>query len=85
LKILNYVVTSNHIHLLVVESCWTENIAVGDIGFVEETKARLGIKGMGRRIEEQEADRFVLREESEPYSVVFGPENKCLSPYNSYF
>jgi hypothetical protein len=35
------------------ESCWTESIAVGGIGFVEETKARLGIKGIGRRIEEQ--------------------------------
>jgi putative transposase len=66
------------------ESCWTESIAVGGIGFVEETKARLGIKGIGRRIEEQEADRFVLREEAEPYSAVFDPENRCLSLYNSY-
>ena len=66
------------------ESCWTESIAVGGIGFVEETKARLGIKGMGRRIEEQEADRCVLREESEPYSAVFNPENGRLSPDNSY-
>jgi hypothetical protein len=53
------------------EGCWTESIAVGGIGFVEETKARLGIKGMGKRIEEQEAARCVLREESEPYSAVF--------------
>lgn len=45
------------------ESCWTESVAVGCIDFVEETKARLGIKGMGRRIEEQEADRCVLRED----------------------
>ncbi len=48
------------------ESCWTESIAVGGIGFVEETKSRLGIMGMGRRIEEQEAGRCVLREEFEP-------------------
>ena len=44
----------------------------------------LGIKGMGREIEEQEADRCVLREESEPYSAVFDPENGRLSPDNSY-
>ncbi len=67
------------------ESCWTESIAVGGIGFVEETKARLGIKGMGRRIEEQEADRYVLREETEPYSAVFDPKNGRLNPDNSYF
>ena len=67
------------------ESCWTESIAVGGIGFVEETKATLGIKGMGRRIEEQEADRCVLREESEPYSAVSDPENGRLSPDNSYY
>lgn len=66
------------------ESCWTESIAVGGIGFVEETKSRLGIKGMGRSIEEQEADRCVLREEFEPYSAVFDPENESLSPNNSY-
>jgi len=30
------------------ESCWTESIAVGGIGFIEETKATLGIKGSSR-------------------------------------
>jgi REP element-mobilizing transposase RayT len=67
------------------ESCWTESIAVGDIGFVEETKSRLGIMGIGRRIEEQEAGRCVLREEFESYSTVFDPENGRLSLNNSYF
>ena len=67
------------------DSCWTESIAVGSIGFVEETKARLGIKGIGRRIEEQKTDRCVLREESEPYSAVFDPQNGRLSTENSYF
>ena len=67
------------------ESCWTESVAVGGIGFVEETKAMLGIKGMGKRVEEQEAGRCVLREEFEPYSAVFVPENGCLSPDNSCF
>ena len=67
------------------ESCWTESIAVGSIDFVEETKSRLGIMGIGRRIEGQEADRCVLREEFEPYSAVFDPENGPLSLNNSYF
>ena len=67
------------------ESCWTENFVVGGIGFVEESKARLGIMGIGRRIEGQEADRCVLREEFEPYSAVFDPENGPLSLNNSYF
>jgi putative transposase len=67
------------------ESCWTESIAVGDIGFVEETKSLLGMKGIGRRIEELEADRCLLKEEFEPYSAVIDPENECLSPNNSYF
>ena len=67
------------------ESCWTESIAVGGIDFVKETKSRLGIMGMGRRIEEQEAGRCVLREEFEHYSTVFDPENGRLSLNNSYF
>lgn len=67
------------------ERCWTESIAVGGIGFVEETRSRLGIKGMGRRIEEQEADRSVLREEFGSYNTVFDPQNGRLSPNNSYF
>jgi hypothetical protein len=41
--------------------------------------------GMGRRIKEQEAGRCVLREEFEPYSTVFDPENGRLSLNNSYF
>jgi hypothetical protein len=36
------------------KSCWAESVAVGDISFVEETKSRIGIMGMGKRIEEQE-------------------------------
>lgn len=39
---------------------------------------------MGRRIEEQETGLCVLREEFEPYSGVFDPENERLSLNNSY-
>ena len=36
--------------------CWTESNAVGSIGYVEEIKARLGIKGIGKRIENQKTN-----------------------------
>ena len=65
------------------ESCWTESIAVGGPGFVEEIKTGLGMKGIGRRIEDLEAGRCVLREEFEPYSADFALENGVLSPINS--
>lgn len=67
------------------ESFWTESIAVGGIGFVEEIKTRLGRQGMGRKIKQLEADRCVLREASAPYRVDFGPQKVALSSDNSYF
>lgn len=66
------------------ESYWTESIVVGSVSYVEEVKIRLGIKGIGRRIEEQEAGRFVLREDLEFYSSDFELQNGRLSPNNSY-
>ncbi len=66
------------------ESCWTEGVAVGSMKFVEETKAKLGIIGIGKKIE-QGLDRCVLKEEFESYSAVFAHENKPLSPNNSYY
>ncbi|ABQ27059.1 transposase [Geotalea uraniireducens] len=67
------------------ESCWTESIAVGSSGFIEETKAKLGIKAAGRRIAEQQEDRFVLKEEHAPYNAGFRNQMGLLSPENSYF
>ena len=67
------------------ESCWTKSIAVGSSSFVEETKVKLGIKARGRRIEEQQEDRFVLREEPAPYNGDFHPQKGHLSSENSYY
>ncbi|MGE4544137.1 MAG: transposase [Pedobacter sp.] len=67
------------------ESFWTESIAVGGMGFIEDIKTRLGRQGLGRKIEQLEADRCVLREASEPYRVDFGPQKVVLSSNNSYF
>lgn len=67
------------------ESCWTESIAVGSVAYVEEIKAKLGIKGSGRRIEEQEVGPCVLREAPAPYNAVFSPQNESLNQDNGYF
>ena len=58
-----------------------ESIAVGSANFIEETKARLGINGIRRRIEVLQG---VLREESAPYNADFDPQKRCLSLENSY-
>lgn len=67
------------------ESCWTESISVGSSSFIDETKVKLGIKAKGRRIEEQQEDRFVLREAPEPYGVDYYPQKGLLRSENSYY
>jgi putative transposase len=46
---------------LVRESKWTESVAVGNKGFVETVKTKLGLRAKGRRISGREHD-FTLRE-----------------------
>ena len=67
------------------ESCRTESIAVGSASFIDETRIKLGIKASGRRIEEQQEDRFVLREAPEPYGVDYYPQKGLLRSENSYY
>jgi len=67
------------------ENCWTESIAIGSASFVEETKVKLGIKAIGRRVEERKEDQYVLREEPVAYNGVFDPKKWLLSSENSYF
>ena len=67
------------------ENCWTESIAIGSSSFVEETKVKLGIKAIGRRVKEQRKDQYVLREEPVAYNSVFDPQKGLLSSDNSYF
>jgi REP-associated tyrosine transposase len=66
------------------ESYWTESIAVGSSSFIEETRSRLGIKAKGRKVEALD-DRFVLREEAEPYNADSGHEKGLPSSENSYY
>jgi hypothetical protein len=66
---------------------WTESIAVGSEGFVEHTKAALGIKAIGRELIEVigEEGVYELREPETPYSLNFSDENGDLRPPNTYF
>jgi len=62
---------------------WTESIAVGDEGFVMETKAKLGAKAIGRR-GMKNIEGYELRESQNPYNRVFGPEKCSLSLKNDH-
>jgi hypothetical protein len=73
------------------ENCWTESIAIGSVSFVEEIKVKLGIRAIGRRVEEQKEDQYVLREEPVAYNGVFDHQkwllsldNRCFWDFNSY-
>jgi len=49
---------------------WTKSIAVGDRGFIEDVKHKLGVKGIDRKIREYDG-MFELREEAAPYGNDF--------------
>ena len=67
------------------ESSWTESVAVGPRKFIDEIKAHLGIKAIGRKIREQGGTLLTLREHSAAYNANFGIEKDCLSLQNTYF
>jgi hypothetical protein len=62
---------------------WTESIAVGDNEFVRRTKAKLGIKAMGRRIMEN-SEGHELRDAQNSYNRLFAPEKRTLRQKNTY-
>ena len=66
------------------ESCWSKSIAVGSSRYIEEIKTRLGVCESGR-IEQQEADRWILKEHPEPYNAVFDHKNDGLNHENGYY
>jgi len=67
------------------ESSWTESVAVGNRKFIEEVKVHLGIKAIGRKIQEQGGTLLSLRERSAAYNADFGTEKGGLSLQNSYY
>ena len=50
------------------ESKWTQSIAVGDKSFLDQIKARLGIRARGRKIHGSE-DEYRLREGQTVYGA----------------
>ncbi len=66
------------------QSKWTESISVGNKGFVEATKKRLGIRAKGRKVFRNNG-AYELREPAAPYKGVFDPENGLLRLENTYF
>ena len=67
------------------ENCGTESIAIGSSSFVEETKIKLGIKAIGRSVEERKEDQYMLREEPVAYNSLFDHQKGLLSSDNSCF
>ena len=63
---------------------WTESIAVGDKAFVLDTKAKLGAKAVGRKVEGEKGN-YELRESQVPYSPLFTHEKGAVSSENCYF
>jgi len=65
------------------EALWTESIAVGSKGFIEEMKEKLGFKAKGRQIHGTH-DVCSLREPETSYNTVFDPEKCPLRPGNTF-
>jgi REP element-mobilizing transposase RayT len=63
---------------------WTESIAVGSEGFVENTKAVLGIKAIGRETVGEDGV-YQLREAEIPYGGNLRGENDDLRFQNTWF
>ncbi len=62
---------------------WTRSIAVGDHGFIEDIKHRLGEKGVGRKILEDDGV-FELKEPAAAYKTDFDDEIEAPRRENSY-
>jgi len=71
-------------HAMKREAKWSESVAVGSAGFVEQIKQQLGTQAAGRKLRE-EGDAYVLREPEIAYNAHFEPENSCLSMDNGVY
>jgi hypothetical protein len=66
------------------ENCWTESIAVGSKGFVEEIRIKQGIFSKGKRASEKPDGFCVLKEDSAPYNADLATKNEALSAENAF-
>ena len=69
---------------MVRESKWSDSLAVGDQPYVEEIKAKLGLRAEWRKPREI-GEGYELREPLSPYDNDFTPKNGLLMPENTYF
>jgi len=63
---------------------WTEAVAVGGIGFIEDMKVRLGYAAAGRRVQQTGVTQM-LREPELTYGAHLGAEKDCLSLENTVY
>jgi putative transposase len=65
------------------ESRWAESIARGSNKFVNKILSQLGSRAKGRRIFEV-GQAFQIREEIEPYNVLFDIKKQDIDPENAH-
>ena len=61
---------------------WSESIAVGSEGFVEQVKSESGFRAQHREVLVADG-LYALREPTSPYGDHFGRENEALRPNNT--
>ena len=90
LVILNYAVTSNHIHLIAYDSSdqnviprSMQLVAVGSESFVDKIKKKLKALAIGRRIVST-TDGWELREEASSYNPFFEGQKVDIDHENTY-
>jgi putative transposase len=63
---------------------WTDSIAVGSRTFIENVKALVGFRAIGRDVKEG-IGGYQLREDAISYNALMGPEKRDIGPKNTYF
>ena len=80
MALLDYCLTSNHVHLLVDAEerleVWTESLAVGSNSFVEKIQPLI-LSRRETEIVETDSTLWVLREPPAPYGRETGVESAC--------
>ncbi len=79
-RILNYTVTSNHIHLLVQDGGGRDVLPKS---IVEDIKDKLGFRAIGRKVVGT-GDGYELKENVASYSNDFGAKMSTLRSENSF-
>ena len=64
------------------DDCWSESLAVGSEGFVEQVKMELGFRAQHRQVAVADG-LYTLREPVPPYGDDFDRENEALRPNNT--